>query len=515
MTQIRKDNILDPTFPEALSQGEAPYFEALQTYVDTKVLTFHVPGHQQGKGSPPEFREFFRKSGLVADITQVLGMDDIHRPVSVCKRAQELAAAAYGADKTYFLINGSSSGNQAMLLSALRPGEKVLIPRNAHRSTMAALILSGAMAVFYEPPYDNKMYVDHAPTVEIVRAALKKHPDVKAVYFTSPTYYGAAADTKALVELAHEHGVLALADEAWGAHLKFSSQLPMSAVTAGADMVVQSTHKMLSGMTQAALLHVNGDRIDRARLESVLQMFLSTSPSCLMVASIDSTRRQMALQGEELLGEVIELSQYARTKINQIKGIRCHGEEMLERPGVHGWDPSRLVITGIDQGYSGYEIERYLREFHNIQVEMAELFNVVALVTLGHEKEHLERLVHALQFLPRKEPNFDLRKSVVESENRRGQPFELPDFPEQQLTMRQAFDAPYETVPIADSVGRISAEMITTYPPGIPMVVPGELFKQELLDYIRIEQAAGSNIQGAFDPSLKTVRVVSGAAPKL
>ncbi len=473
-------------------QHQAPYFEALQQYVDTEVLTFHVPGHQQGMGAPAEFQAFLASSGWKADITQVLGMDDIHRPESVCQKAQELAAEAFGAGRTHFLVNGSSCGNHAMMLATLAPGDTVLMARNSHRSAMGGLLLSGARAVFFETPYDEQMRVFHAPTVEIVEQALAQEPGVKALFFTSPTYYGSSADVEALVALAHRHDLLVLVDEAWGAHLAFHPDLPGSAVEAGADMVVQSTHKMISGLTQTAMLHINGTRVDHSRVESALRLLQSTSPSCLLVASMDVTRRQMALGGENWLGPVLELASTTRERVQSLPGLRCFGQPH----GVAGWDPTRLTICATEIGWTGYQLEEYLREEHNIQVELSDLFNVLALFTMGHKQEHADRLVAALEALP--------RRSAVELP---AVSFPLP-VPERRLTQREAFQSRHESVCWQEAAGRVSAEMLTTYPPGIPVICPGELFSPEVLDYIKLEHAAGCQIEGAHDPTLNSVRVV-------
>lgn len=498
-----------------MDQTRTPYFDSLEEYVNTGVVTFHVPGHQQGKGSPERFRKFIAENGLRADITQVLGMDDIHRPVSVCKEAQELAADAYGVDHSYFLVNGSSSGNHIMILSGLRPEDVVLVPRNAHRSTIGALILSGARPVFYLPEYDYDMVVDHGPTPETVEKALDANPEAKAVCFTSPTYYGAAADVRALVKLAHDRGMIAMADEAWGAHLRFHPDLPTSATEAGADLVVHSTHKLLSSMSQASMLHLSGDRVDRGRLESVLKLFLSTSPSCLFLASLDVARHQMATDGRRLLQRVIDLAQDARRRLNEIPGVHCYGEELLGRPGVYQWDPTKLVITARDLGFTGYELERYIRYEHGLQMEMSDLFNTIAMVTLGTQPEDLDRLVEAMRGLAVYPRSFDLKERLKMFEQKRGKPFELPDFPPQAMTFRQAFDAPYETVDLEASAGCTCAEIITPYPPGIPVLCPGEIITQETVDYLKMELAAGANIQGQFDPTLRTIRVVSGQGPIL
>lgn len=492
-----------------MNHEQTPYYDALVDYIEKDVLTFHVPGHQQGRGVDPQFRDFIAKNGLKADITQILGMDDIHRPTSVCKLAQELAADAWGADYTYFLINGSSSGNQTMLMSALKPGDTVLIPRNAHRSTMGAMILSGAKAIFYEPVYDYEMRVDHTPTLEVLEEKILAHPELKAVCFTSPTYYGVTADTQGIIDLAHKHGLLALADEAWGAHLGFHPDLPPSAVRQGADLVVQSVHKLLAGMTQAAQIHLNGEKVDKGRLEAVMRMFLSTSPSCLFLASLDMSRKQMMTDGRELLGRAIGLADGVRERLRQIPKLKIYGRELKEREGVYGWDPMRLIVSAVELGYSGYEVEEFLRYRHNIQVEMSELFNVVLLVTMGHEEEHMDRLVTAFQDLASQKSNFDVQEHIKKLKKfHQGKPFELPDFPPQAMTMRKAFNSRQESVPLQEAVGRVCAEMVTPYPPGIPILCPGEVVNQELVEYIGLELEAGVKIQGTADLSLKTLRVV-------
>ncbi len=491
-----------------LDQQETPYFDALENYVTTNVLGFHVPGHQQGRGVPRRFRDFISQYAMEADITQVLGMDDIHRPLSVCKKAQELTADAYGVDYSYFLINGSSSGNQVMLMATLGPGDKVFIPRNAHRSTMAAMIMCGARAIFYEPVYDEDLRVDHTAILSNVEDLIQQHPDAKALYFTSPTYYGVTTDTKAMVDLAHRYNLLALADEAWGAHLHFHPELPSSAVEAGADLVVHSTHKMISGMTQASWLHLQGTRVDRARLEMSIRMFLSTSPSCLLLASLDMTRYSMVHEGEKLIGEAIRLSDYARQQLSEIEGLSFFDRSILEREGVYGWDPTRLVVNATKLGYTGYEIEKRLRYDHNIQIEMSEFFNTVSLITLGHTEEHIDRLVLAYKEILSQPSSYDVTSALLHYRQDKGRKFDLPDFPEQAMTLSQAFYAPYETVSLKDSVGRICAEMVTPYPPGIPLICPGEVITAGLIEYMTLELSAGVSIQGVFDSSLETIRVV-------
>lgn len=472
-------------------QSAAPYFDSLVGYVEAGVLSFHMPGHQQGAGAPEEFVKLVGRGALQADITQVQGMDDIHRPFDGCLRAQRLAAQAYGSERCYFLVNGSTCGNQAMLMASLDPGETVLVPRNAHSSTIGGLLLSEARPVYYQPPFDAEMGVFHVATPDSLLPVLHKNPQARALFLTSPTYYGAAADVEALVGLARQRDMLLLVDEAWGAHLPFHPRLPRSAVWAGADLVVQSSHKLVCGMSQSAMLHANGERVEKARLESVLRLLQTTSPSCLLVASLDTARRQLMHEGRQMLELVLHLADQARA------GLRAAGASIWERrPGVHDWDDSRLVFQL--PGFSGYEVERRLRHEHNIQLEMSDSQNLVALITPGHTRESVDRLVAAVSQLAGQKPE--------KVHNRRR--LHLPALPESRLSLKQAFLARWESVPLSKAAGRICVDTVCPYPPGIPWLLPGEVPSPALIEELEAELAAGVTVQGAYDPQLETVRVV-------
>lgn len=476
-------------------QQKTPYLDALIAYVNEGVVPFHVPGHKQGAGIHKKLQSLIGPY-LKMDLTEVEGLDNLSSPAGVLKEAQTLAAKAYGVDRSYFLVNGSSSGLHTMFLSVCNPGDPVLLPRNAHKSAYAGLILSGAAPVYMKPVIDQELHVDHTLSPETLRKALDDNPKAKAVLLVSPTYYGVSTDVKSYIEMIHAAGKIAMVDEAWGPHLHFHPSLPMSAVDAGADLVINSTHKILSSLTQTSILHLSGNRIDRGRLEAALHLLLTTSPNCLLLASIDACRMQMATEGKALLARVIELALDARKRINQISGVRCIGSEIMGKPGVYDLDPTKLMITAIDLGYNGYELERYLRKAHHVQVEMSDLFNVMALVTIGDNQEKIDRLVNALKALPKKSDRIASKK------------IKLPDFPPLRLTPREAFVAPHERVSLKNAVGRISSELITTYPPGIPDLIPGEEITAAVLDYFLIEKEAGSRITGASDPTLETIRVV-------
>jgi arginine decarboxylase len=493
----------------ALDQRRTPYFDALRDYVRAGTVPFHTPGHKQGRGMHRRLRDFIGDRVLAIDLTQVRGLDDLNAPEGPIADAHELAAAAYGADYSYFLINGSTAGNQAMLMTALRPGDTVLLPRNSHKSATSALIMSATRPVYMQPEVDDDLHIDHCVTPETVERALDEHPDARAVFITSPTYYGATADLPAIERIVHAHDKLLLVDEAWGPHLHFHPELPPSATSIGADACVTSTHKLIGGMSQASMLHTCGRRIDQGRLRSTLRLFQSTSPQLVLLASLDVARMQMATQGERLLGQTLALARDARRRLNRIPGISCLGPECVGRPGVAGYDETRLVITVKDLGYTGYEAEAILRLRYNVQVELADLFNVVALVTIGDRRDSIDRLVRAVQGLARDDRPVDLYAPSGILKRRLAQgTYSLPKIPEQVVTPREAFLAAHVEVPFRKSAGKICAEVVTPYPPGIPILCPGERITQDIIDYVRLELKAGVHLQGPADTRLRTIRVL-------
>jgi arginine/lysine/ornithine decarboxylase len=493
-----------------LDQSRTPYFTALLEYVDSGVQPFHTPGHMQGRGTDTAFREFIGDNFLSIDLTPMPGIDDLLQPTESIKEAQELAAEAYGADHTFFLINGSTSGNQCMMMTAVNPGDKIAVPRNSHKSMLGGLVMSGAHPIYMQPAVDQEMHMDNSVTPQTVARTLEEHPDVKAVYIVSPTYYGVAADLISIEKIAHDAGKLLLVDEAWGPHFKFHPALPTSATEAGADMCINSTHKMLSAFSQCAMLHQIGDRVRLDRLKSVLKMFLSTSPNLPMVASLDVARMQMATEGPALLSRTIELAQEARRRLNQIEGVYCFGEEIQGREGVYDLDPTKVTVRVTGLGYTGYEASELLRRRYNIQVELADLFNVVALFTIGTTRDAAERFVDAFEELAGdKRPLNQFAPSGVLAQRLKRGTYKLPTIPPMRMLPRDAFLSDTEFVSFKASAGRICAETLSPYPPGIPVISPGEEITEELIDYIRLEQRAGVRIQGPYDDELKIIRVVA------
>jgi len=492
-----------------VDQSKTPYFQALLDYVDAGVIPFHTPGHKQGIGMDLAFREFVGDNLLAIDLTPMPGIDDLLQPTESLLEAQQLAAEAYGADRSYFLINGSTSGNQCMMMAAVNPGDKIAVPRNAHKSMLGGLVMSGAEPVYMQPVVDESLHMDHCVTPETVEQTLREHPDVKAVYVVTPTYYGVAADIKSIVKIARAAGKLVLVDEAWGPHFHFHPDLPLSATAAKADLVINSTHKMLSAFSQCAMLHQIGPRVRVDRLEGVLKMFLSTSPNLPMVASLDVARKQMAMDGLALLSRTIELAQETRKKLNAIDGVYCFGDELKGRPGVFDLDPTKVTITVKDLGYTGYEASAILRRRYNVQVELADLFNVVALFTIGTSQEAADRLVQGVAELAREDRPVDIfsPSGILERRLKTGS-YKLPKIPPMRMLPREAFLADTESVRFKQSKGRICAETISPYPPGIPVISPGEEVTDEIIDYLSLEIKAGVRMQGPYDRELKRIRVV-------
>ncbi|MDQ6781628.1 MAG: PLP-dependent transferase, partial [Candidatus Eremiobacteraeota bacterium] len=373
------------------------------------------------------------------------------------------------------------------------------------------LIMSATRPIYMTPEVDQALHVDHCVTPQTVRETLAMHPETRAVFITSPTYYGATADLEAIAAIAHAHGVALLVDEAWGPHLHFHPELPPSATASGADVCVNSTHKLLAGMSQASMLHTTGDRIEQGRLRSTLRLFQSTSPSLVLLASLDVARMQMATQGEALLSRTLALARQTRRELNAIEGVYCMGRDQVGRPGVAGYDETRMVINVKDLGYTGYEADAILRERFGVQIELADLFNVVALVTIGDTETTVARLVAAVRGLAHADgsgaaiaPSGMLRQRLQHGTYR------LPPIPEQVVTPREAFLSDHVEIGLDESIGKICAEVVTPYPPGIPILCPGERISSEIVEYLQLERRAGSHMQGPVDPQLHTIRVLPG-----
>jgi arginine decarboxylase len=478
-----------------------PLVEALLHYVNEGVIPFHTPGHKQGKGIHNGFFKFVGRNALAVDLALIPELDDLHEPHGAIKEAQEMAADLYGADHSFFVINGTTGGIYAMILTICGPGDKIIVPRNAHRSIIGGIILCGGIPIFVEPAVDNELALTMGITYEAVVQSLQQHPDAKGVLLINPTYYGVATYLKDIVDLVHEYGIPVIVDEAHGPHLHFSEDLPISALAAGADICAQSTHKILGAMTQCSMVHAREGRINVRRLKAMLQLVQTTSPNYLLMASLDATRSQMALEGRELIARTIAIAQDIRTRINQIPGLYCFGEEKIGQPGVHSMDPTKVTVTVKGIGLSGSEVEYLLRHKYKIQVELSDLYNVLFIISLGDGQAEADALVHAFADLTNK---YAKPKEMIDIPIIKG----LPHPPEQIMSPRQALFAETKTVPFKEATGMVCAEIVTFYPPGIPMLCPGEQITPDIIEYCEILQAAGLHISGPEDPALQTIKVV-------
>lgn len=479
-------------------QNSTPLFDALRRYVEDKTVSFHVPGHKGGLGIP-ELREYIGEKVLSIDVNGMEDLDNICNPISVIKQSQELAAEAFGADYAHFLVNGTSAGVQAMIMVLCNPGDKILIPRNAHKSAINGLILSGAIPVYIQPEIDSQLGIAMGVTPEAVKRALNNHPDAKGVFIINPTYYGVASDLKKIVEIAHSMGKPVIVDEAHGGYLGFHEELPPSAMQAGADMSAVSTHKLLGSMTQSSLLLIKEGLIDSRKVKGVLNLTQTTSASYVLMLSIELARKQMALHGRELLDKTIKLAQWARREINLTDGIYCFGEEILNQEGCFGLDPTKLTVNVKGLGLSGFDMEKLLRSNYHIQIELSDIYNILALVTIGDNRERVEKLVSALKKTAQKLP---IKNVVKYSIN-------ITEPPELQVSPREAFYSDKKLVDLESSEGEICAEMIMAYPPGIPLICPGERITREIIDYVKMLKKEKCQLQGTEDPKVNKIKVLA------
>ena len=478
-------------------QKKAPLPEAMQAYAEDGALAFHTPGHKQGLGAHPLLRQLITPQGLREEVSLMEELDDLHEPTMCIHQAQQLAAELYGADASFFMINGTTGAIHTMLLGALSPGDTVLVPRNAHQSILGGIILAGAHPVYLQPEFHPGLGIPMGVSVAEVARKIQEYPETRAVFLVYPTYYGVAADLAAIADLVHEHDMLLLVDEAHGAHLRFSNQLPMQALDAGADLVAQSTHKLLGSLTQTSMLHVRYGRVNAARIRAAASLLQSTSPNYLLLASLDIARLQMAEDGRRLVGRAVKIAQSLRQRINTIPGLWCFGEDVVPAPGAVGLDPTKLTVQVRGLGISGVEAENILRHEYKIQCELSDAYNVLFIISYADTEKEAERLLAALQALAE---HGTIGRSVDN--------IQLPAVPVMAMAPREAFFAPGRSLPFDQSAGHICGETITFYPPGIPVVCPGEMLTADLLQYIQDMQRRGLRVVGPEDASLATIQVI-------
>jgi arginine decarboxylase len=482
-------------------QPTAPYLDAVVAYGFRGSTRFHVPGHKAGTGADLGVRTAIGWQTLKLDIPQDIHGVDLGPEPTPYQRAEQLAAEAYGAARSWFLTNGATQGNHALCLALAPLGAPVIAQRNSHASVIDGLVLSGGLPTWVAPEYEPTLGMAHGITPESLAKALERTPDARAVMMVSPTYYGMAADVAGCAEVAHAAGVPLVVDQSWGPHLGFHDELPPGALSQGADAMLTSVHKIAGSLTQSALLHVSDSgRIDPGSIARTLRLMRSTSPSSLLMLSLDGARRQLVLHGEAILDNTIKASRKTAEAINGIPGCRVVGDEQIGRPGVAHRDPLRLVIDVRGTGATGYEVAAALRSNFDTQAELATQATIVLVLGIDELPRELERFVHDLT-------------SIVKRMERPGQTEEVTlstgTFENEVVCPpREAFLGESEAVAVDDAVGRVSSEAIAGYPPGIPVLLPGERITDEIIAYLRELKGVGARLHGASDPAFRTICVM-------
>lgn len=483
-----------------LDQSRAPIYEALLKYRDARIVPFDVPGHKHGKGNP-ELTGFLGQTCLSVDVNSMKPLDNLCHPTSVIKEAEELAAEAFGAAYCFFMVGGTTSSVQSMILSVCRAGEKIIMPRNVHRSAINSLVLSGAVPVYVNPGVNERLGIPLGMSVADVERAILENPEAKAVFVNNPTYYGICSDLKRITDLAHSHGMAVLVDEAHGTHFYFGEGMPLSAMAAGADMAAVSMHKSGGSLTQSSFLIIgtNAARfgITEGRVRSVINLTQTTSGSYLLLSSLDISRRSMAVNGREIVAKVVNTADYARGEIAKIGGYYAFGRELINGDDIYDFDSTKLSVHTRDIGLAGIEVYDYLRDCYDIQIEFGDIGNILAYISAGDMWKDIERLVSALAEVKRR---FSGDKTgMLDHEY-------IP--PRVELSPQAAFYGSQRSVPIAESAGRISCEFVMCYPPGIPILAPGEMITDEILAYIRYSKERGCVMTGTEDMSIESIKVI-------
>lgn len=478
-----------------LDQSKMPIYEALQQIKRDRLVPFDVPGHKHGKGNP-ELTEFLGQKCMGVDVNSMKPLDNLCHPVSVIKEAEELAADAFNAAHAFFMVGGTTSSVQSMIMASVKAGEKIIMPRNVHRSAINAMILTGAIPVYVNPEVDKRLGISLGMSVSQVEKAILDNPDAKAILINNPTYYGICSNIKAIVELAHCHNMLALVDEAHGTHFYFSDELPMSAMEAGADMASVSMHKSGGSLTQSSFLLL-GPNVNADYVRQVINLTQTTSGSYLLMVSLDMSRKNLALNGQKIFHKVRSLARYAREEINQIGDYYAYCRELINGDSVYDFDVTKLSIFTLDVGLAGIEVYDLLRDEYGIQIEFGDIGNVLAYISVGDSEANIERLVGALSEIRRRFKKD--RSGMLDHEYIN---------PEVVISPQQAFYGDKESVALDDSIDRVCSEFVMCYPPGIPILAPGERITKEILDYIKYAKEKGCFMTGPEDMEINKLNVL-------
>ncbi len=478
-----------------LDQNQAPIYEALVKLRKKRIVPFDVPGHKRGRGNP-ELVELLGEKCVGIDVNSMKPLDNLGHPISIIRDAEELAADAFGAAHAFLMIGGTTSSVQTMILSTCKAGDKIILPRNVHKSAINALVLCGAIPIYIEMSVNPKIGIALGLENDCVAQAIKEHPDAKAILINNPTYYGICSDLKGLTEMAHEAGMMVLVDEAHGAHLHFTDKLPLSAMDAGADMAAVSMHKSGGSLTQSSILLI-GEQMNPEYVRQIINLTQSTSASYLLMASLDISRRNLALRGKKSFEKVIELSEYARREINAIGGYYAYSKELIDGISVCDFDVTKLSVYTQGIGLTGIEVYDLLRDEYDIQIEFGDIGNILAYISIGDRIQDIERLVGALA---------DIKRLY----SRDGKDLIAGEYiqPELVLSPQEAFYSERKSLSLDESVGQVCGEFVMCYPPGIPILAPGERITRDIVDYILFAKERGCSLQGTEDPEVNHINVI-------
>ncbi len=478
-----------------MDQTKAPIYEALQMLKKMRVVPFDVPGHKRGRGNP-ELVDFLGEKCVGVDVNSMKPLDNLCHPISVIHEAEQLAADAFGAKHAFLMVGGTTSSVQSMVLTVCKRGDEIILPRNVHRSVLNALVLCGTKPVYVDPDVNERLGISLGMKLSAVKKAIEKHPNAVAILVNNPTYYGICSDIRSIVKLAHEAGMLCIADEAHGTHFYFGKDLPVSAMEAGADMAAVSMHKSGGSLTQSSFL-LAGEGVNEGYVRQIINLTQTTSGSYLLMSSLDISRRNMALRGEEVFKQVFNMAEYARDEINAIGGYYAYGRELINGDSVFDFDPIKLSVHTLDIGLAGIEVYDALRDEYDIQIEFGDLGNILAYLSVGDRIQELERLVSALAEIKRrfsKDPTGMLKHEYID--------------PEVIMSPQEAFYANKMSLPIEESEGKVCSEFVMCYPPGIPILAPGEMITRSIIDYIIYAKEIGCNVTGPEDAEINNINVI-------
>lgn len=477
------------------NQHRAPIYEALEDFRKNRIVPFDVPGHKRGRGNP-ELVELLGVQCVGIDVNSMKCLDNLCHPISVIQEAEEMAAEAFGAAYAFLMVGGTTSSVQSMILSVCKKGDKIILPRNVHRSVINALVLNGAIPVYVNPDMDKRLGIALGMKVSQVEKAIQENPDAVAVFVNNPTYYGICSDLRSITALAHKNGMKVLVDEAHGTHFYFGKDMPVSAMEAGADMAAVSMHKSGGSLTQSSFLLI-GSKMNPGYVRQVINLTQTTSASYLLLASLDISRRNLALRGKQEFAKVMALAEYARKEINQIGGYYAYTSELINHDSIYDFDKTKLTVNTLGIGLAGIEVYDILRDEYDIQLELGDIANILAYISIGDREREIERLVSALSEVKRQYQKDSTGMFTQEYID-----------PKVAVSPQNAFYAEKESLPLMETKGRICNEFVMCYPPGIPILAPGEQITEDILNYIQYAKEKGCSMTGPEDAAIEHLNVL-------